>query len=273
MTYFGFLARFVVLPMLFLRFFIWQNRRTGQQPPAQMRSWPETTVLAGHAITALTYTTIWDNYLVYSGIWSYDSDLVTGHTIGYVPIEEYSFFVLQPLLTGSWAQFLSGHIKPDDAPYNRNPLNRLIFTAGLGAVWTGAIISLLKANPQNKYLGLILGWALPPIMFQTAFGGDILWRHRKLLAASILPATLYLGYADSVAIGEGTWRINPRNTVGIDVIDNLPLEEFLFFFLTNVLLVCGITLVQSEESENRLPEWLKPGYQAIKARLLGNNSV
>lgn len=273
MTYFGFLARFVVLPMLILRFLIWRNRRAGQRPPSNLRSWPEEIVLAGHAITALTYTTIWDNYLVYSGIWSYDEALVTGHTIGYVPIEEYSFFVLQPLLTGSWAQFLSGQTQPDNTPYDRNPRNRLVFTAGLGAVWAGAVLSLLQARPRNKYLGLILGWALPPIMFQTAFGGDILWRQRKLLAASILPATLYLGYADSLAISAGTWRINPQNTVGIDVIDNLPLEEFLFFFLTNVLLVCGITLVQSQESENRLPEWLKPAYRTIKTRLLGSNSV
>ena len=51
-------------------------------------------------LIALAYTTPWDNYLVASGVWRYDPRLVTGLVIGWVPVEEYSFFVLQTIFTG-----------------------------------------------------------------------------------------------------------------------------------------------------------------------------
>ena len=53
------------------------------------------------AALALLYTTPWDNYLVYKGIWTYPSDRVA-ISIGYVPLEEYSFFVLQTMITVLW---------------------------------------------------------------------------------------------------------------------------------------------------------------------------
>lgn len=53
------------------------------------------------ALIALIYTTPWDNYLVWRGVWWYGPDRVLG-TIGYVPVEEYLFFILQPLLTGAF---------------------------------------------------------------------------------------------------------------------------------------------------------------------------
>jgi lycopene cyclase domain len=50
-------------------------------------------------LIAFTYTTPWDNYLVAQEVWWYGANRVVG-TIGYVPVEEYMFFVLQPILTG-----------------------------------------------------------------------------------------------------------------------------------------------------------------------------
>ena len=51
------------------------------------------------ALIALLYTTPWDNYLVWRGIWDYPEGRVLA-TIGYVPLEEYLFFILQSVLTG-----------------------------------------------------------------------------------------------------------------------------------------------------------------------------
>ena len=48
---------------------------------------------------AVSYTTPWDNYLVKTGVWIYGEGRILG-TIGYVPIEEYCFFVLQTILSG-----------------------------------------------------------------------------------------------------------------------------------------------------------------------------
>lgn len=273
MRYFSFLARFVVIPLIIIRWLLWfdknKNKSESQTQQAQRTSWSENQVLIGHVITAVSYTTIWDNYLVARRIWGYDKNLVTGVRIGWVPIEEYSFFVLQTLLTGSWMQFVSRKIEPEPATKAIDPVySRYVPLIGLGSIWLLAARSLIKPETRDNYLGLILAWALPPIMLQVGFGGDILWRHRKLLAASILPSTAYLGYSDSLAIESGTWHINPDKTINVDVIPNLPFEELLFFFLTNVLLSFGVTLVQAEESENRLPDTIKPYYLQLKDRII-----
>jgi lycopene beta-cyclase len=268
MKYFGVLARFVVIPLLILRLLIWREKAQSKNPPEALQSWPEDSVLIGHVAVAVAYTTPWDNYLVASNIWSYDPKLVTGLRLGYVPIEEYSFFVLQSLLTGSWTQYLTRHIPVDDRPYANQPQTRLIAAGGLGVVWLAAVYTLLRGATHHRYMGLILGWALPPIILQIGFGGDILWCNRRLLAASIIPATTYLGLIDSLAIGSGTWAITPEKTIRREIIDNLPFEELLFFFLTNVLLVFGVTLVQSKESEKRLPPGLKRRYFHLKRKLL-----
>lgn len=49
---------------------------------------------------ALIYTTPWDNYLVASGVWFYDPARVWNIILGWVPLEEYIFFILQTILTG-----------------------------------------------------------------------------------------------------------------------------------------------------------------------------
>lgn len=270
MKYFGFLARYVVVPLLILQLILWRDRKKGHDLPEPMQNWPENAVLLGHVATAVLYTTPWDNYLVATKVWSYDPDLVTGLTIGWVPIEEYSFFVLQSLLTGSWLLFLARRIPHDDSPYDEQASlrQRLFMTGGLGLLWMISVYKLLEGKAQNTYLSLILSWALPPIMLQTGVGGDILWRNRKLIGAALLPATAYLGVSDSMAINSGTWEITPEKTIKQEVIKGLPFEELLFFFVTNVLLVFGITLVQSKESEKRLPGFIKQRYLKFKQNRL-----
>lgn len=269
MTYFGFLARFVVLPMLILRFLIRREEQQQKPMPEPLTNWPAVSIVGVHSALAFTYTTVWDNYLVASNIWSYDPKLVTGLRLAWVPIEEYSFFVLQPLLTGSFWEYLARRFPQDQTPYPDAKPARIAVTAALGVVWLASVVKLLEGQKQNKYMSLILSWGLPPLMLQTAFGADILWRNRWLIAASLIPATAYLGFADSRAIGDGTWAINPEYTLQREVIKNLPLEEFTFFLLTNTLLIFGVTLVLTKESESRLPAPLRQPYFNLKRRLLG----
>ncbi|HRF94013.1 MAG TPA: lycopene cyclase domain-containing protein, partial [Aggregatilineales bacterium] len=157
---------------------------------------------------------------------------------------------------------------PSDAHYSQDPKPRLLATGALGIVWLASLRKMFEGKPKNTYQSLIMAWAIPPIMLQTGFGGDIMWRNRKAILTTILASTAYLGVSDSLSIGEGTWGINPEKTIGVDVIPNLPFEEFFFFFITNVLLTFGVTLVMSKESENRLPAPLRPMYTKFKARWL-----
>jgi lycopene cyclase domain-containing protein len=257
MKYFGFLARFVVLPLAVLGLLTWRDKRRGRQPPASLRGMSPEAALLGHVAVAVAYTTPWDNYLVKTRVWWYDRKLVTGIAFGYVPIEEYAFFVLQTLLAGTWMLYLTRHLPANEQP-PAHPLRiRVGMTLALAAVWLGAVYNLFRGPKSRTYLSLTLAWALLPIMFQVAFGGDILWQHRRLVALGIIPATLYLGAADSLAIDSGTWTINPEKTVNFHVGGRLPLEEGLFFLLTNTLISFGMTLVLSSRSQQRVPAFLR----------------
>lgn len=257
MRYFGFLARFVLIPLAALTFILWRKSKRGEKLPEPLQGIPPAAALAAHVGLAVAYTTPWDNYLVASKVWWYDRKLVTGLVLGYVPIEEYTFFVLQTLLTGAWVVFLAHHLPHDQKPIKNPLLFRLGMAAALGAVWVGAVWNLFQGPRSRTYLSLVLSWALLPIIFQVAFGGDILWQHRWLVALGIIPSTLYLGISDSLAIDSGTWTINPEKTVNFDIGGKLPLEEGLFFLLTNTLVTMGITLVLSKESQRRVPTSLR----------------
>ncbi len=95
-------------------------------------------------------------------------------------------------------------------------------------------------------------------MIQLAFGADILWRYKGLVFWTLVPATLYLAWADSLAISAGTWTIDPAQSFNIFLGGVLPIEEFIFFLLTNTLLVFGVTLVLARESQSRLFQELIP---------------
>jgi len=253
MKYFGFLARFVLIPLAALGVFAWFDARRGKRLPDKLSALPPAAILAAHVGLAVAYTTPWDNYLVATRVWWYDKKLVNGLVLGYVPIEEYTFFVLQTALTGMWLLTMARYAPSDDAPPKDGWRYRLGLTLGLGAVWAWSVYNLITGRKKLTYLSLTLAWALLPVMLQTAFGGDILYQHRRLVALGIIPTTLYLGLSDSLAIDSGTWSINPEKTVNIHLGGKLPLEEGVFFLLTNVLISVGMTLMLSKESPKRVP--------------------
>lgn len=195
-------------------------------------------VLPAMALIALLYTTPWDNYLVYRGVWSYGPDRVWT-TLGYVPIEEYLFFVLQPLLTGLYFyhELARGARIPNrpDAPLARwtgTGLGLLLTALGGGLLWTGSTL----------YLGLILIWSGPVLAGQWAYAGGWFWSLRRLWSRSVLVPTLYLWGTDWVALRLGTWSLSDRYTTGV-TFAGLPLEEAVFFLVTNLLVVQGIIML------------------------------
>jgi lycopene cyclase domain-containing protein len=119
-------------------------------------------------------------------------------------------------------------------------------------IWLASVIVLLTGWGPGTYLSLELAWALPPIALQLLFGADILWRNRRLVLLTIASLTLFLSAADSLAIALGTWTINPAKSLNLLIFGQLPVEEFLFFLLTNILIVFGVVLVMAKESHARL---------------------
>jgi len=261
MSYFGFLALFLGIPILALAAVAWWDGRRGRRLTPALGAHAPLLVIFLHVVIALLYTTPWDNYLVATGVWWYDPQLVTGVTLGWVPLEEYVFFIVQPIFTGLWLLFAGrrlSHTAGGETLQTRTGV-RWAAVLAAGVLWLGAVVALAGGWQPGTYLALELGWALPPIMVQLAFGADILWHYRRVVLVALLPPTLYLAAADAVAIGAGTWTIDPAQSVGVYLGGVLPLEEFVFFLLTNTLIVFGVTLSLSRESWRRLRRWTVAG--------------
>jgi lycopene cyclase domain-containing protein len=190
------------------------------------------------AAIALTYTTAWDNYLVAREVWWYGPDRVLA-TIGFVPVEEYLFFVLQPILTGL---FLFHYLLRAEGT---------VPSSGAGSAWGGffaftaisaAGAFLLSGGPEGLYMGLVLTWACPLLAGMWLYDGETLWAHRRTLLYAVGVPTVYLWVADAIAITAGIWTISSTYTLGLAV-GSLPVEEATFFLVTNLLVVKGILLL------------------------------
>jgi lycopene cyclase domain-containing protein len=257
MSYLGFLGLYVVVPLALLTGLTLIDLRRRTALPWALTGSAAWLALVLHAAAALLYTTPWDNFLVANRVWWYDGELVLGVTLGYVPLEEYCFFVLQTVLTGLWLLYLARRVPVQGFFHGQGRTIRLGSTLTAGALWCVSAATFLSGWRPGTYLALELSWALPAIMAQLAFGADILWHHRRLLAVALFPATIYLSLADSQAIVAGTWTISPAKSVNVYLGGVLPLEEFIFFLLTNTLVIFGMILLLSQESQARLPDAVK----------------
>ena len=267
MTYFGFLLRFVILPILvFLALAVWDNRR-GKQINGFRNGRAVWTAIGIHVLLAVAYTTPWDNYLVATGVWFYNPDLVTGFVIGYVPIEEYTFFVVETILAGLWWWFLARRLSPPSSEFKPNRMLIQSACAILGLIWLIFTYLFFFGNEQWTYLGITLFWALPAILPQLLFGADILWHYRKLVFSGIMVPGTYLSLMDIVALKETTWSISPTQTTGFLFVGILPLEEVVFFFITNILITFGMTLLLANVSAGRFAE-IKEQARGWKRRAL-----
>jgi lycopene cyclase domain-containing protein len=265
MTYFGFLLRFLVIPILvFLAITYWGHKRN-KQINSFRNGGAVWMGIAIHVILAVVYTTPWDNYLVATGVWYYNPDLVTGIVLGYVPIEEYTFFVLETILAGLWWWFLARQLSSPIETFKPNKLLIYLSTCILTLLWLLFTYLFFFGAANWTYLSIILFWALPPIILQILFGADILWHDRKLVFWSIVVPGTYLSLTDILALRDTTWSISPSQTTGILFFGILPLEEVVFFFITNVLLTFGMTLLLANVSQERFED-IKKQFQAWKEK-------
>lgn len=288
MTYFGFLLRFLVIPILvFLGITIWDNRQNKQAKG--FRNGRAIWMAIGvYILLAVIYTTPWDNYLVATGVWYYNPNLVTRLVIGYVPIEEYTFFVLETVLAGLWWWFLTRRLSLS-FDYALRPLlpyghdvsarefkanRKLVYlsTCVLAILWVTFTYLFFFGAAKWTYLSIILFWALLAILPQLLFGADILWHYRKLVFWAIAVPSTYLSLVDILALKDTTWSISQAQTTGILFFGILPLEEVVFFFITNTMLTFGMTLLLANVSQERLME-IKRLVQVWKERReLGSQS-
>ncbi|CCG84997.1 protein of unknown function [Taphrina deformans PYCC 5710] len=95
---------------------------------------------------------------------------------------------------------------------------------------------------KSFYMRAIILWTLPVLIFLFTITGItnkfIYSRVAPTVFAIILP-TLYLCIIDSIAIRAGTWHINEKTSLELFVWSGLPIEEAIFFLVTNTMVVLG----------------------------------
>ena len=269
MTYLGFLLGFLLLPIVLLS--VWS---LSDSQVKERLSQKKQIILPGYAFLilsslALVYTTPWDNYLVATRVWWYDPAKVLGITIGWVPLEEYIFFILQPILGGLVLLMIFSRRNGATRNQLQPGVRRVALSISI-LTWLGALALLVLGIPAGTYLGLELIWAVPVIILQLAFGADILWHYRRILVAVILGLTAYLSLADGIAIQSGVWTIDPEQSLGLLLGGVLPVEEFVFFLLTNIMVGFGFVLIWAPESHERLVELWSKLRQRQPVRNLGS---
>ncbi len=232
MTYLTFHLVFILPPILVLGAL--------QHKPLAGVGAPEALKWLGAILAiAFVYTTPWDNYLVANGIWTYPPGRVLA-TIGYVPVEEYAFFLLQPVLTGLFYFFLRGRGLAD-SPEASAPKAFKWSLIALFLAATASGVACLYLGGHALYLGLILAWAPPVLAGLTWIGAHKVWEERRRVALAVAIPSLYLWAADRFAIYDGIWDITDATRTGVDLL-GLPIEEALFFVVTNILCVFGLAL-------------------------------
>ena len=247
LTYFTSLLIFVVPPILILG---WIAIRRGALTRLALGA------IAIHVLLSVTYTTPWDNYLVASGVWWYNPEQISGLLLGYVPIEEYIFFALQTIMTGLWVVLIMQKTASKAAEFTSDQSVRWLAATASGLTGIICLGLLFTGTQEIRYGALILSWASLPITLQFAFGADILLSRWRELLTAIIPPTIYLWLMDATSIHQGIWTIDPIQTTGFRV-STLPVEEMLFFFITNVMVVFGITLILAPESAHRINSYIQ----------------
>ena len=205
------------------------------------------------ALLAVVYTTPWDNYLIYKNVWWYGPDQVLG-TIGYVPIEEYFFFIIQCFFTSALFSLcllkFPFHLEQKK---NEKSIGKVIIGLSFSSFFYGL---WCLTNESTFYLGLILAWASPIWLLQQYFGYQLLGREWKKLLVGVSIPSIYLSACDFLAISESTWNISKQYTTGIGI-GVLPLEEIVFFFATNIMLVQTLILFLHPEGQEQLQEMIQ----------------
>jgi lycopene cyclase domain-containing protein len=189
-------------------------------------------------LAALVFTTPWDNLAAKRGIWGFPRDKYS-RLLGYLPIEEYLFFILQTV-----AVMLGLHLCFQLEPAWRGHVVTLLTRwTGLGVaasvtVWIALGRALSRwghARGSRFNYVLHLAWFLPVLYLQWIIAPLLIWRHLGLLALLTAAFGLYYTAADYLAVRAGLWFFDEKQITGWKLAGRLPWEEAAFFFLTSLL--------------------------------------
>lgn len=189
---------------------------------------------------AVIYTTPWDNFMVYKGVWTFSANRVLMF-IGYAPVEEYMFFVLQTVLTGLWTLLCVRWRTPCTCfNYDRRSY-QLIRWIPIVPLVAATVVCYWTAVPGRPtfYLCCLLYWICPVLVFLWYNVGNYTVRMLGSSSVAVAVPTVYLCWVDKISIEDGVWSINESDSLGMFT-DHLPIEEALFFMIVNITVVLAM---------------------------------
>jgi lycopene cyclase domain-containing protein len=201
-------------------------------------------------LAVMIFTAPWDNLAAKWGIWGFPREKYSLR-LGYLPIEEYAFFLLQSVnvMLAIRALFI---FFPDWQLGQETAVSKwtLICLAGSLIPWTFVAIQLRwlrrKCGPRVNY-AVHLAWFLPVIYAQWVIAPPLFFGHAGLLALITGAFGIYYTLADLVAVRAGTWFFDEKQITGVKLGGVLPWEEIAFFFLTSLLVAQSYLLLLPED--------------------------
>lgn len=201
-------------------------------------------------LAVLLFTTPWDNFAAKRGIWGFPREKYT-LKIGYLPVEEYVFFLLQSanVMLAIRALFYRLPILRTELPTTLT-FTTLFFVVASLVPWLIIAAQLRRvrrrAGPRVNY-ALHLCWFLPVIYIQWIIAPILFLSEAGLLAGVTLAFGIYYTLADLVAVRVGTWFFDENQITGVKLRGILPWEEIAFFFLTSLLVAQSYILLLPED--------------------------
>ena len=204
-------------------------------------------VAAGIVLLAvMVFTTPWDNLAAKWGIWGFPREKYS-FRIGYLPVEEYAFFIFQSVnvMLAMRALF---HFVPNWASGQGVLIGKetLYCLAASVLPWIFIWFQLRwlrkRGGPCVNY-AIHLAWFLPVIYGQWVLAPFLFLSHAGLLATVTFAFGVYYTLADIVAVRGGTWHFDEKQITGVKLAGLLPWEEIAFFFLTSLLVAQSYLLL------------------------------
>ena len=197
-------------------------------------------------LAVMIFTTPWDNLAAKWGIWGFPREKYSLR-IGYLPVEEYAFFLLQSVNVILALRILLNS-NPDWMTGQETDINKwtVICLAASVIPWAFVAFQMYwlrrKAGPRVNY-AIHLAWFLPVIYAQWVLAPPLFWGHAALLAMVTVAFGVYYTLADLAAVRAGTWFFDEKQITGLKLGGVLPWEEIAFFFLTSLLVAQSYLLL------------------------------
>jgi len=213
-------------------------------------SWADAAAFGWVLLAVVVFTTPWDNYAAKWGIWGFPREKYS-FRLGYLPIEEYVFFVLQSLniMLAIRALF---HFFPDWLTGQETIVDSwTLLCLGVSVIPWAVIVWQLrlmraKRGPSVNY-AIHLIWFLPIVYAQWIMAPPLFIGHATLMSLMTATFGVYYSFADLVAVRAGTWHFDQKQITGFKLLRVLPWEEVAFFYLTTLLVAQSYLLLLPSE--------------------------